>query len=193
MCCILTRTTGRTWPNTKLPSLSSNNSLGCHCMKKERGDEELSHRVLGGIDWKDCSRRRPRWIVASLSRCEADGRCRNQTGEFFQAGFYGHLDGNTPSIDRSPAGSGADLHSTVAEYWCENGQGRAEIGRRRDPHHRQCRCRRKETGLRPSAVFRLYPESVCRCYIPLRPKRTAAIQSLQPGARGDRTGVTSSQ
>jgi len=32
---------------------------------------------------------------------------------------------------------------------------------RRDSHHRQCRCGRKATGLRPSAVLRLYPESVC--------------------------------
>jgi len=31
-------------------------------------------------------------------------------------------------------------------------QGRTEISRRRDSHHRQCRCGRKATGLRPSAV-----------------------------------------
>src|SRR6267154_3380486 len=131
MSCILTRTTGRTWPNTKLPSRGSNNSLDCHCMKKERSDENLSHWIFGGIDWKRRSCRRPRWVVAALSRCEADGGYGNQAVEFPRAGFYGQLDGHTPCIDRSAAGSGADLAATVAEYRCENWQGRTEIGRRR--------------------------------------------------------------
>src|SRR6266849_9065434 len=131
MSCILTRTTGRTSLNTRLPSRGSNNSRDAHCMKKERRDENLSHRVLAGIDWKHLSRRHPRWVVAPLSRCEADGGFGNQKGKFHHAGFYGQLDGHTPCIDRSAAGSGADLSATVAEYRCENWQGRTEIGRRR--------------------------------------------------------------
>src|SRR5712692_1379689 len=193
MSCISTRTTGRTWLNTRRPSRGSNNSLDCHCMKKERSDENVSHWILGGIDWKRRSCRRPRWVVATLSACEADHGFGNQKSKFHRAGFYGQLDGHTPRIDRSAAGSDADLSATIAEYRCENGQGRTEIGRRRDSHHRQCRCGRKETGLRPSAVLRLYPESVCRCHLPIRPKRTAAIHSLQPGASGDRTGIFSGQ
>src|SRR5713226_4413232 len=116
MSCIWTRTTGRTSPNTRLPSRASNNSLDSHCIKKERRDENLSHRVLAGIDWKHRSCRRPRWIVAALSRCEADGGFGNQKGKFHGAGFDGQLDGHTPCIDRSAPGSGADLSATVAEY-----------------------------------------------------------------------------
>src|SRR5712664_2616636 len=175
MSCILTRTTGRTSPNTKRPSRGSNNSRDCHCVKKERSNEIVSRRIFVGFDWKRRSCHRPRWIVAALSRCETHDGHGNQNAKFHLAGFASH----TPRIDRSAAGSGADLSATVAEYWCENGQGRTEIGRRRDSHHRQ-RCRgRKTAGLRPSTVFRLYPESVCRCHVPIRPKRAAAIHSLQ--------------
>src|SRR6266849_1135001 len=111
MSCILTKTTGRTSPNTRLPSRASNNSLDSHCMKKERSDENVSHRVLAGTDWKH----RPRWIVAALSRGEADGGFGNQKGKFHRAGFYDQLDGHTSCIDRSAAGSGANLATTVAE------------------------------------------------------------------------------
>src|SRR5712692_10201789 len=114
MSCILTRTTGRTWPNTRLPSLGSNNSLDCHCMKKERSDENLSHWIFAGIDWKRGACCCPLWIVAALSRSEADGGFGNQKGKFRRAGFYGQVDGHTPCIDRSAAGSGADLSATVA-------------------------------------------------------------------------------
>src|SRR6266478_7971042 len=182
MSCILMRTTGKTSPNTRLPSRGSNNSLDCHCMKKERRDENVSPRVFAGIDWKHRSHRRPRWIVAPLSRCEADGWCGNQNGKLHRAGFYGQLDAHSACIDRSAAGSDADLSATVAEYRCENWQGRTEIGRRRDSHYRQCRCGRKATSLRPSTVLRLYPESVCRCHVPICPQRAAAIHSVQSGS-----------
>src|SRR5229473_5589216 len=168
MSCILTKTTGRTSPNMRLPSRASNNSLDSHCMKKERSDENVSHRVLAGTDWKHRARGRPRWIVAALSRGEADGGFANQKGKFHRAGFYDQLDGDTSCIDRSTVGSGADLSAALAEYRGQDRQGRTEISRRRDSYHRQCRCGRKATGLRPSAVFRLYPESVCRRYVPIR-------------------------
>src|SRR5713226_4340155 len=116
MCCISTRTTGRTSPNTRRPSRGSNNSLDCHCVKKGRRDENLSHRVFAGIDWKHRTRGRPRWIVAALSRREADAERGDQGFEFYRAGFYGQLDGPTPCIDRSAAGSGADLSAALAEY-----------------------------------------------------------------------------
>src|ERR1700676_5616940 len=174
MSCILTRTTGKTSRNTRRPSRGSNNSLDCHCRKKERSDENLSHRIFTGIDWKHRSRRRPRWVVAALSRREAHGGHGNRIAQFPRTGFYGQLDGPTACIDRSATGSGADLSATVAEYRCENGQGRTEIGRRRDSHYRQCGCGRKETCLRSSTVFRLHPESVCRCHLSIHPKRTAA-------------------
>src|SRR5579859_630765 len=132
MYCVLTRTTGRTSPNTRPPSRGSNNSPDCHCVKKGRRDENLSYGVLACIDWKHRSRRGPRWVVASLSRSEADGKCGNQAVEFCRAGLYGQLDGHTPCIDRSAARSGADLSATVAEYRCENRQGRTEIGCRRN-------------------------------------------------------------
>src|SRR5712692_10080760 len=193
MSCILTRTTGRTWPNTRLPSRASNNSLDSHCMKKERSDENVSHRVLAGTDWKHRARGRPVWIVAALSHCEVDAERRDQGIEFHRAGFHGQLDGPTPCIDRSAAGSGADLSAAVAEYRCEDRQGRTETGRRRDSHHGQCSRRRKAACLRPSTVLRLYPESVCRCHVPIRSKRAAAIHSLQPGASGHRTRVLSGQ
>src|ERR1700682_5870945 len=167
MCCILTRTTGRTSPNMRPPSGGSNNSQDCHCARKGRGNENLSHRVLAGSDWKHLSRLGPRWVVAPLSRSEADGGCGNQKSEFHCAGFYGEPDGHTACIDRSAAGSGANLASTVAEHRGEDWPGRTEIGRRRDSLDGQCRCRRKATGLCPSAVFRLYPKSVCRCHVPI--------------------------
>src|SRR6266852_3202849 len=169
MSCILTKTTGRTSPNTRLPSRASNNSLDSHCMKKERSDENVSHRILAGTDWKHRARGRPRWIVAALSRGEADGGCRNQTGEFLTAGFYGQLDVYPACIDGSAIGSGANLAAAVAEHRGEDWQGRTKIGRRRDSHHRQCRCGRKAAGLRPSAVLWLYSKSICRRYIPIRP------------------------
>src|SRR5271170_2624417 len=164
MSCTLTRTTGRTSPNTRPPSRGSNNSLDFHYRKKERRDENVSHRVLAGTRWKHRSCRRPRWVVAALSHREADGGYGNQKGKFHCAGFYGRyaqLHGRAPCIARSAAGSGADLAATLAEYRCENGQGRTQIGRRRGSHHRECRCGRKTTGLRPSTILRLYPESVC--------------------------------
>src|ERR1035438_2781270 len=179
MSCILTRTTGRTSPNTRPPSHGSNNSLDCHCMKKERGDESVSHRILAGIDWKYRSRRRRRWVVAALSRCEADGGFGKHESKFHRAGFYDYLKGHTACIDRSTAPSGADLSATLAEYRCENRKGRKEIGCRRDSHHRQRRCGRKAAGLRPGAGLQIYPKSVCRCHVPIRPKGTAAIHSLQ--------------
>src|SRR5438046_6524241 len=193
MFCILTRTTGRTSPNTRRPSRDSNNSLGCHCMKKERSDENVSHRVLAGASWKRSPRCCPFWIVAALSHCEVYAERRDQAIEFHRAGCHGQLDGPTPCIDRSAAGSGADLSAAVAEYRCENRQRRTEISRRRDSHYRQCRCGRKATGLRPSTVLRLYPESVCRCHVPIRQKRAAAIHGVQPGARGHRKGIFSGQ
>src|SRR5260370_17495012 len=116
MSCILTRTTGRTSPNTRLPSGGSSNSQECHCMKKERSDENLSHRVLAGTNWKRGLRCCPFWIVVALSRCEADAERRDQGIEFQRARFYGQLDGHTPCIDRSAAGSGADLSAQAAEY-----------------------------------------------------------------------------
>src|SRR6267154_5537190 len=193
MSCILTRTTNRTSPNTRLPSRGLNNSLDSHCMKKERSDENLSHRVLAGTNWKRGLRCCPFWIVVALSRCAADAERRDQDIEFQRARFYCQLDGHTSRIDRSAAGSGADLSATVAEYRRENWRSRTEISRRRNSHHRQCRCGRKATGLRPSAVFRLYPESVCRCHVPIRPKRTATLHSLQPGSSGHRTRIFSGQ
>src|SRR5437870_1463195 len=102
MSCIWTRTTGRTWPNTRLPSRGSNSSLDCHCMKKERSDENVSHRIFTGIDWKHRSRRRPRWIVVALSHREADAERRNQGLEFHHAGFYGQLDGHPPASTEAP-------------------------------------------------------------------------------------------
>src|SRR6266849_4338746 len=155
MACISTRTTGRTWPNTRRPSRAANNSLDCHCMKKERSDENLLDGVPACIDWKRGPRRCPLWVVAALSRSEADGGFGNQKGKFHRAGFYGQLDGPTPCIDRSAAGSGADSSAAVAEYRCENRQGRTEISRTRDSHYRQCSRRRKATGLRPGAILRL--------------------------------------
>src|ERR1700675_2607612 len=116
MYCILTRTTGRTSPNTRQPSRGSNNSRDCHCARKRRRDETLSHRVLAGVDWKHLARGRPRWVVAPLSRSEADGGCGNQKGEFYCAGFYGRLDGHSPCIDGSAAGSDANFTPTVAEH-----------------------------------------------------------------------------
>src|SRR5260370_42294802 len=101
-------------------------------MKKERSDENVSDWIFGGIYWKRRSCRRPRWVVATLSRCEAGHGFGNQKREFHRAGFYGQLDGHIPCIDRSAARSGADLSATVAEYRCKNRQGRTEIGRRRD-------------------------------------------------------------
>src|SRR5438552_8357926 len=193
MFCILTRTAGRTSPNTRRPSRDSNNSLGCYCMKKERSDENVSHRVLAGASWKRSPRCCPFWTVAALSHCKVDAERRDQGIEFHREGFHGRLDGHTPCIDRSTAGSGADLSAALAEYRGQDRQGRTEISRRRDSHHRQCRCGRKATGLRPGAVLRLYPESVCRCHLPIRPERAAAIHSLQPGASGDRTGIFSGQ
>src|ERR1700724_141160 len=191
MCCILTRTTGRTSPNTRLPSRGSNNSPDCHCVKKGQRDENLSHWVLVGTDWKHRSRHRPRWFVAPLSRNEADGGCGNQKGKSHCAGFYGHFHGHTPCIDRSAAGSSTNLTATVAEHRGEDRRGRTEIGRRRHSHHGQCCCGRKATGLRPSAVLRLYPKSVCRCHVSIRSRRTAAIHGLQPGTSGHRTRVLS--
>src|SRR5260370_35802884 len=193
MCYISTRTTGRTSPNTRLPSHGSNNSPDCHCVKKGRGDENLSHTVLVGIVWKHSARGRRRRVVAPLSGCEADAGFGNQKGEFHCAGFYGHLAGHTSSTDRSAAGSGPNLAATVAEHWGEDRQGRTESGRRRDSHHRECRRGRKATGLRPSAVLRLCPEGLCRCHVPIRPKRTATIHSLQPGSSSNRTRVFSGQ
>src|SRR5712691_8567563 len=187
MSCILTRTTGRTSPNTRLPSRASNNSLDSHCMKKERSDENVSHRVLAGTDWKHLARGRPRWIVAALSHCEVDAERRDQGIEFHRAGFYGQLDGPTPCINRSAAGSGANLTAALAEHRGKNREGRTKSGRRRDSYYRQCRCGRTATGLRPSTVFRLYPESICRCHVPIRAKRAAAIHGVQPGASGHRT------
>src|ERR1700730_5730724 len=168
MCCIWTRTTGRTSPNTRPPSRGSNNSLDCHCAGKGRSDENLSNRVLAGVDWKHRACGRPRWVVASLSDCEADDKCGKQAIEFWRAGFYGQVDGRAACIDRSASGSDANLTPTVAEYWGKDREGRTEIGRRPDSHHRQCRCGRKATGLRPSAVLRLYPESLCRCHLSIR-------------------------
>src|SRR6266851_2175130 len=71
MSCISTRTTGRTWPNTRLPSRASSSSLDCHCTTRERSDENVSHWIFGGIDWKRRAWRRPRWVVAALSRSVA--------------------------------------------------------------------------------------------------------------------------
>src|SRR5579863_8885068 len=116
MSCIWMRTTGKTSPNTKLPSRGSNNSRDCHCRKKERSDESLSHRVFARIDWKHRPRRPPRWVVAALSHCEAHGGHGNQIAEFHGTGSNGQLDGHTPCIDRSAARSSADLSATVAEY-----------------------------------------------------------------------------
>src|SRR2546430_2963604 len=70
MYCISTRTTGRTWPNTRLPSRASSSSLDCHCITRERNDENVSHWIFGGTDWKRRAWRRPRWVVAALSRSE---------------------------------------------------------------------------------------------------------------------------
>src|SRR6266478_8115088 len=120
MFCISTRTTGRTSPNTRRPSRGSNNSLDCHCMKKERSDENVSHRIFAGIDWKHHSRCHSRWVVAPLSRSEAHGGCGNQKGKFRRAGFDGQLDGFSSCINRSAAGSGADLSATVAEHRCKD-------------------------------------------------------------------------
>src|ERR1700730_11065008 len=116
MYCILTRTTGRTSLNTRQPSRGSNNSLDCHCVGKGRRDENLSHRVLAGIDWKHRARGRPRWFVAPLSRSEADGRCENRAVEFPRAKFYGHFHGQPPCIDKSAAGSGANLAATIEKH-----------------------------------------------------------------------------
>src|SRR2546426_9027406 len=128
MCCILTRTTGRTSPNTRLPSRSSNDSPDCHCGKKGRRDENLSHTVLVGIDWKHRARGRPRRVVAALSGCEADGGCGNQKGEFRCAGFYGQLDDYASCTDRSALGSSADFTPTVAEHRSKDRRGRTKVG-----------------------------------------------------------------
>src|SRR5882757_489861 len=104
MSCILTRTTGRTSPNTRLPSRGLNNSLDSHYMKKERSDENLSHRVLASTNWKHNLRCYPFWIVIALSHCAADTKHRNQDIEFKRARFYYQLDGHTSHIDRSAAG-----------------------------------------------------------------------------------------
>src|SRR6266852_4345653 len=104
MSCILTRTTGRTSPNTRLPSRASSNSLGCHCMKKGRRDENVSHRILAGTSWKRGPRCCPSWIVVPLSRSEANGGHGNQEGNFHRGGFHDQFDGHTPCIDRSTAG-----------------------------------------------------------------------------------------
>jgi len=37
-------------------------SLDCHCMTRERNDENVSHWIFGGIDWKRRAWRRPRWL-----------------------------------------------------------------------------------------------------------------------------------
>src|SRR5438552_3983798 len=130
MFCILTRTTGRTSPNTRRPSRDSNNSLGCHCMKKERSDENVSHRVLAGASWKRSPRCCPFWIVAALSHCEVDAERRDQGIEFHRAGFHGQLDGPTPCIDRSAAGSGAaSLLGAAAERLRQWGVPQKEIAR----------------------------------------------------------------
>src|SRR5580692_4224608 len=127
MSYILTRTTGRTSPNTRLPSRGSNNSLDSRCMNKERSNENVSHRIFTGVDRKHRSRRGPRWIVAALSRCEAPGGHGSQEGHFRRGGFHNRFDGPSPWSYRSAAGSGADFSATFAEYRCENGQGRTEI------------------------------------------------------------------
>src|SRR6266850_14846 len=193
MSCILTRTIGRTSPNSRPPSRASNNSQDCHCRKKERSDESVSHRIFAGCDWKHRSRRPPRWVVAALSRCEPNGGRGNQVLEFHRAGFYGQADGPTPCIDRSVTGSSADLSATLAEHRCENWQGRTKISCRRDSHYRQCRCGRKAAGLRPSTILRLHPESVCRCHVSIRSKRAAPFHGVQPGAGGYGTGIFSCQ
>src|SRR6267142_3258459 len=122
MSCIWMRTTGKTSPNTRPPSRGSSNSLDFPCVKKERSNEDLSHRIFVSTRWKHRSCRRPRYVVAALSRCEADRGYGNQVAEFPRAGFYGRyaqLDGHAPWIDRSATGSGADLSATVAEHRCE--------------------------------------------------------------------------
>src|ERR1700676_1694071 len=98
MYCILTRTTGRTSLNTRQPSRGSNNSLDCHCVAKGRTDENLSRRILARVDWKHLARGSPHWVVAPLSRSEADGKWGNQAVELCRTGFDGQLDGPTACI-----------------------------------------------------------------------------------------------
>src|SRR5260370_35700427 len=138
MSCILTRTTGRTWPNTRLPSRGSNNSLDSHCMKKERRDENVSRRILAGTHWERGPRCCPSFIVAALSRSKADDRHGNRVAEFHRAGFYGQLHGHTPCIDTRAPRSRPDLAAKDAENRLQNWQGRREIGRGQVSPHRKC-------------------------------------------------------
>ena len=67
--------------------------------------------------------------------------CPNQTGKFCDARLYGDVCGRSPSIDGSAFGAGTTLCATVAEHRSEDRQGRTEVRRRRDSHHRQRRGR----------------------------------------------------
>jgi len=60
--------------------------------------------------------------VAALSRSEADGVSETKMANSTAKGFHGRLDGHTPCIDRSTAGSGADLSAALAEYRVKTGK-----------------------------------------------------------------------
>src|ERR1700687_1900991 len=124
MFSISMRSIGKTLPNARAPWRGSNSSLDCHCAKKEPGNENLSYRFLAGADWKRRVRRGPRWTVAALSRCEADGGCRTQTIEFRRTRLDGQFNGHASRIDGNPFGRGANLSATVAEHRRKNWQGR---------------------------------------------------------------------
>jgi len=159
----------------------------------ERNDENVSHWIFGGIDWKRRAWRRPRWVVlhyrALKPMADSETKMANSTAKDSMADSMPHPLQSTEAplvpVQISPP--------ALAAYRGQDRQGRTEISRRRDSHHRQCRCGRKATGLRPSAVLRHIQKVVCRCHLPIRPERAAAIHSLQPGASGDRTGIFSGQ
>jgi len=71
-------------------------------MKKGRSDENVSHRIFAGIDWKHRSRRRPRCAVAALPCGKTDVRHGNQSSNSAAQNSMGNSMAQPPASTEAP-------------------------------------------------------------------------------------------
>jgi len=185
MYYISTRTTGRTWSNTRLPSRASSSSLDGHCMTGERNDETYRIGFLAALDWN---------VVLGV----------------VLVGLWLHYRALKPMADSETKMANSTAKGGWPTRWphpcigqkhrwfrCRSLRSACSVSGSRPARSNgnqsqtrfappQCPLWTKGDCLRPSAVLRLYPESVCRCHLPYVRKGQPLFTVYRPGASGDR-------